>query len=428
MPLPTSPELQADVAELDTDIGLFHDIVQGDALTVVPTAAGDVPSVLKFYADITADIVSGILPGFTVETKTTTYAVSGSDANKVHVLSASAPFTLTVPAASGFPTKFTLKWYNISACGFVLAIDGITSFYIYPGQTIILEKVGTNTWGISPTTQRWRHPAGTNIYVNSAGNNANDGLASGASRAFATIQFAWDFIVNNCDVAGTQANILVETPLTLSNTVLAGQGLGKHIIGIVGDSTGAAPASFLLTVASGQTGFFITDLGWLANLVGVELAGTGGATLINLSQFALCDIQSCIFGSNTGGIYIRAGDSAKVNFVAPIPSTGVNNTFAGNVGTGIFANRGASVEFGGVNYSVSVIAISNAFLVASGAGAQISLDPGMAFVGAGAGSGSSGFRTLATLNGVISLGGLSATNIPGAAGDSPSTGLGGQIS
>src|SRR5262245_24363055 len=242
----TSQEIQDAIDELIADIALFHSIVQGSASTDVPTEAGLVPSVLKFYASITASITAGIIPGFTVVTQTIPYTVNTTHANNVHILVSSSPLTIIVPAvgAGGFPTKFTLKFYNASSCGQLLSISGYSLFYLYPLQTLILEN-GGGTWRLSPDSQRWRAPTfGANIFVNPiSGSNGNDGLS--ATTAFFDIQHAWDFITANVDDAGSQANIFLSGSMSLNNVVLATQPLGHHIIGIIGDPTGASPASYL---------------------------------------------------------------------------------------------------------------------------------------------------------------------------------------
>jgi hypothetical protein len=235
-------------------------------------------------------------------------------------------------------------------------------------------------------------------------------------------------MISQVDFAGHNGNIFM-TPgsYTMSNALLSSQPLGHHIIGLIGDPTGANPQSYQIIAGTNLTGILVQDWAGLADVTGIEFSGNT-SVLLSTHQFSVTDFSSCMFGSNVGGIDLSVQDGGKINLVAPVPSTGIQNTINGNCVVFGYCNFGGNIEFGAAPYSVpSALSFSNAFLNASGSGATIGLDPGVSFTGPGAGSGSSGYRTLAAINGAIALGGLAASSLPGAAGNSPATGSGGQI-
>jgi hypothetical protein len=359
--------------------------------------------------------------------KTTSYTVQPSDNGFTHYLDPVSPFTATVGSPAGFPAVFKLRWYNFGPRGVLLNVSGITPFYLYPGQSVNLENDG-GVWTLSPKAQRFIAPGLQVVFDPINGSNSNDGLAFGAGNAFQDLHFAWTFMISQVDFAGQNGNILMASgSYTMSNIILSSQPLGHHIIGLIGDTTGANPQNYQIIAGSNLTALFVQDWAGLANVTGIEFSGSA-SNFISTHQHCVTDLSSCLFGSNVGGIDLNVQDGAKINLVAPVPSTGIQNTISGNCAVFGSCNPGGNIEFGAASYPVSLpLAISTAFLVVSGSGATISLDPGVSFSGLGAGAGTSGYRTLAAINGAICLNGITPSNIPGAAGNSPSTGSGGQI-
>jgi hypothetical protein len=130
---------------------------------------------------------------------TTTYSVVASDAGKTIAAGGAAFYTITLGAASGFATEFAVRIHNEDAVrGKRVSPNGLTSFILYPGQTVIIYKQN-NAWKRDPHYQRWAAPGGTpTFHVHpTIGDDNNDGLAAGAGGALATIQAAVNAVQNN---------------------------------------------------------------------------------------------------------------------------------------------------------------------------------------------------------------------------------------
>jgi hypothetical protein len=159
-------------------------------------------------------------------TITALYTVASTDCGKTIEAGGAAFYTITVPAASGLTAacafqitnKDTVRGKEISVNGLSGATckaGGTTCLMLYPLQTVIVFNDGTNVWRLNPAQQRWKIPAGVSFNIDPAlGNNANDGLASGAG-AFATAQRAVDVITTQIDSLGN--NTICQVTLAAGN-------------------------------------------------------------------------------------------------------------------------------------------------------------------------------------------------------------------
>src|SRR5713226_8353157 len=88
-------------------------------------------------------------------------------------------------------------------------------------------------WALVDQPGRYRLTASTTLFVDvTNGNDANDGLASGAGNALATIQKAWDTAADNFDLAGQSLTIQLA-----DGTYSAGLATSKAMIGANGPAS-----------------------------------------------------------------------------------------------------------------------------------------------------------------------------------------------
>lgn len=139
--------------------------------------------------------------------KTTAYSVTNADKAKTIALGGAAFYALTFAAASGYDANFAVMVLNEdTGRAKTMTIDGLTSFLLYPGQSIIVYNQN-NVWKVHGRT-RWKLTGALSVFVNTGGAATNDGLATGTSNAFGTIQQAFDHIANNYDMlAGSAVTI-----------------------------------------------------------------------------------------------------------------------------------------------------------------------------------------------------------------------------
>ncbi|MFV0420578.1 hypothetical protein, partial [Oleidesulfovibrio sp.] len=98
--------LQEQVAQLGTDAELMHQIVHGDAVTEVPTDGGNVPTVKKLFADISAREAANVAQAVTAADAAVTAANDAQTKaqaaqDEVAALSANLDIPTPVPADAG---------------------------------------------------------------------------------------------------------------------------------------------------------------------------------------------------------------------------------------------------------------------------------------------------------------------------------------
>lgn len=132
--------------------------------------------------------------------KTALYTVANADNGKTIALAGAAFYALTFSAASGYDADFSIGVLNEdSGRAKWISISSGTSFYLWPGQSILVYN-SNNAWQVIGR-RRWKLPSGaltinTDFTNGSDTNGVSDGLGTGAT-AFKTFQYALNVIVNN---------------------------------------------------------------------------------------------------------------------------------------------------------------------------------------------------------------------------------------
>jgi hypothetical protein len=277
-----------------------------------------------------------------------------------------------------------------------LGFDG-TNF-----QTLSLYNIG-----------RPRLYAARDYYVNSAlGNDANDGLAAGAGRAFATIQHAVD-VMSNFDNNGF--NVLIH----VANGNYAGVSLPRltgsgtvFIIGNIGSPSSCFVNSGSGFVAAGVSGTYDIS-GFRVASVGDAISADLGGTLIYLSNM---DFNAC-----AGPAHVVAQRGAVVLFKGAahgVASPGY--TISGNCPSHLLALSGGIIDLypqvltfsGTPNFSTAFANCGRNSSISSGSGSMYSSISGSA----------TGSRYTVIQNGVIDTSGGGANYFPGSSAGSAASG------
>lgn len=341
-------------------------------------------------------------------------SIDQSAGGTIQVLTGSTQFTVTVGPTAGFPSGFAVTWVNASTRGITMAITGYSNFFLFPGQTLaIYNDTLSGAWRLFPATkQRWCSPAQT-VYLNPSGSNSNDGLATGSANAFATLDFAWNFIKQNIDMCGFGATISCDhgTYNISSAPILPGGYVGNHDVFITGDVT--TPSNVVFSISNGAN-ILITDFA-IAILSGIEFTSTSGYHIV-MNNMAQGDISNCLFGTVAAGGF----SSMLLYGGAKLTITGANQFNLGTNGAAWLYQRGVSYADVGVGGTcLGAMAFSKGFYWLEGP-AELQLDS-VTYTGTGSGAGSTGNTVNATYNAVATGVGAS-TGIPGAAGSTTSNG------
>lgn len=118
-------------------------------------------------------------------TKSSNYTLQSTDSGSTFVLGGGVFFTVSANAASGYPANFIVRLINNDSRGKSIALNGLSTFILWPGQSIFVANIN-NSWHYNDPG-RWRK-AGVQFYVDTAnGNDGNDGLQPTVG-AFKTIK------------------------------------------------------------------------------------------------------------------------------------------------------------------------------------------------------------------------------------------------
>jgi hypothetical protein len=340
-----------------------------------------------------------------VSTQTAAYTLLASDAGDTIALGGSAYYVLTVGPASGFNSDFMCLIANTdTARGKRLTIDGITSFLLWPGQSVILVNTGS-AWIIHPNFQRWQNSSFT-VYVNSSlGNDNNDGQATG-SGALQTISAAQSLIRQYIDTNGGPPTIKLDASLDYP----VSSGLNFTYEGVVGSSqiylTGDTGVS--ITCSAGGTCLSVQDR-CIITVSNLTLKTSGnGSTAIFVRQLAVCDLIGVNFDAFTAGLHVSVSTLATCNFLG-------NYSITGGTSAHITAATYSYVNYGSFTCTVSGgLTITN-FAIATNFGVINNGGVNMTFAGAGAGAGTTGTTYIITNGGIINHSGAFPGNVAGTA-------------
>lgn len=339
----------------------------------------------------------------TLNSQVANYTIAAADCGKTVQAGTGSTgiFTVTLPSVSGFSGTCTVTVVNgDSARGKVLSgFPTGTQTILWPKQTIIV-KIINGAWATTEKPGRYRLTAATTVYFNqSAGSNSNDGLAAGASNAFATLQFAWDTAATQFDLAGQTLTIQAAsgqtytTGLTTSTPMVGSIGATGVIID-GGTSTFSLAGAYVFELGSGvgapglmftiqnltctnSVGGCIDNFGAVVNVAGGVIFGTvagshmkaahPGAQIFVLNNYTIAGNAAIHFDSETGGLIVTHGltaactGGAAYTFTIFAYAAGVSNIYAGGMtfascglvtGTryAVYQNANVDVSAGGANY------------------------------------------------------------------------------
>jgi len=196
----------------------------------------------------------------TTVTGSVTVATTGASP-QYHITSGTG--TVTLNAATGYPGNFVCSIHNDSTRRWTIAPNGRTSYYLWPGQSCRVARVGS-VW-VSDYPAVWTlDAANRTIYVDhAAGSSANDGLTSGSAKA--TIQQAIEMIERYIDAFQFGIVIQVAAGTFTENAAVHTKRLrGYHVISLVGDTT--TPSNCVWRIPANGTGLTCRD--WSGIILG----------------------------------------------------------------------------------------------------------------------------------------------------------------
>lgn len=337
--------------------------------------------------------------------KTTTYSVVNADKDKT-IACGSGPWTLTFNAASGYDADFAVLVVNEGATRAVnVAPNGLTAFFLYPGQTCLVFNQN-NVWQVM-REKRWRLTAALTISVDGTnGNDANDGLASGTGNALATIQAAVNLLCDGLDNGGNVVTIQIADG-TLTGAVTLKPYVGSGVPIIQGNS--GATSNVVISTTSASC-FSSTDGGhWALKYMKLQTTTSGYGVNANGQTHIECT------SINSGAIV----NAAFFTAYGAIIWVGGNYTISGNQGIHYQSFQNGYIDFSGA-YTATLTgtpAYSSYFALATNGGGMRIPTGTVTFSGAATGT-----RYAATVNGTIDTSGGGATYFPGNAAGSTATG------
>lgn len=300
--------------------------------------------------------------------KTAAYTLVNGDKGRVIGLGGSAFYTLTVGAASGFDADFQCRIDNEdSVRAKTMTINGVTSFRLYPGQSITLRN-SNNVWRVAGKG-RWKLAGGTqNFYCDfTSGNDANDGLAAGSGNAMKTIEAAFLRILDELDFAATPQSVVVIN--LADNTTDTG---GVHYSGhaLVGAQGGGAlkilggTNSVISTTSADALGLFCNVQVQLQNVKLVTTTSGNcitadlGAQVYVLSgvEFGAC-AGSHMSAKNGGRIYCNNNYAVSGNAATAHQSAAPNGAITG-VGLTVTISANISVTYWALAANLSLISLT----------------------------------------------------------------------
>lgn len=314
-------------------------------------------------SDLTALQASSMLGCFNnnIITKTSNYTVQTTDTG-MFVLSGATQFTLTLNAATGYPSNFCITVSNQDTRGKTIACNGSANFILWPGQTCFVFSLGSS-WGVSKPN-RWIR-AGVQLFVDISGNDANDGLVAG-SGAFRTIGAACSALYSQMDHANSIPQININAGTYGESVTIQGQLTGANVFFLVGSAPSAVVwrplSNFCLLVADGAEVE-------VQNIKFDNVGGSSGAIAIQVHQTAVIDILSgCEFGNFGGGTHMgmdHGGGSLNLPASYTVSGSASVHLQVGGACTATMSGAGVVTIIGTPAFSV--------WLQATGSGANVIL-------------------------------------------------------
>lgn len=330
--------------------------------------------------------------------KTANYTLTAADCGSTVALGGNAFFILTVPVVAGFPAVCSVNIANVDGwtSGRGKTISGISlpsgtnaglPNILWPTQTINL-KIVNGTWTLFYAPIRVKHTAGIIFNTDfTNGINTNDGLATGATGAFKTVEQCLTIIyaIFDDDAGNNSVTCLMAAGSTDSTQVhVASHGgfpgsFGTSGIIIDGNTTGAltggvqafygsviALQNITLSNAGGSV-LFASLGGHISTNGGVTLAtaGSGGALLEIENGATISFNNNLTWSGGTSGFFVLAqyGSIFQGNSIT------VNLTNAATVTDTIACNYNSTCNANGMTWTLNahVVTATHSYLCSGNA-------------------------------------------------------------
>lgn len=340
--------------------------------------------------------------------KTAAYTVVNGDSGKTIALAGSAFYGLTFSAASGYDSNFSVTVVNNdTGRAKTLIITGGTNVRLYPGQTAVVYN-DNNVWKVIHP-ERWHLTGTVTVNVDPAGNDANDGLATGAGNAFLTLQAAFDEILRNYDQRA-QSAITIQLAdgtytagLHASAKPVGAEG-GAHLIiqGNAGSITG-------VTISTTSTDCIAAFIDCTLQVKNMTLITTTGGNCINAGLGARIYVDHVRFGACAGS-HVVAAQLSYIQFVSEYDILG------GAATAHIYATGSSYIEHQGAGGACQFVAnVAWGYMILADSSAGVNYTKTVTTNGAVV----TGQKYLAQMNGTINTGGAT---LPGSVAGATSTG------
>lgn len=345
-------------------------------------------------------------------TITSAYTVASSDNGTTLILSGNALFTLTF----GAPTGYASEHVNLIANTDTVRAKKVTFasgdwFFLWPQQMATVRKVGA-MWLVD-RPGRWDWKAGVNIYVDPAGNDANDGMAplsastNGPVKTFAR---AYQLLQREIDAHDYLPYIRAASGTYTGGLSAVGGITGAMQAYVIGDVSN--PANCVISPPTAANCFETADKAFIT-VQGFRVQGPAGTNGLKCWKQSGLDFAFMDFGTMTGGSHISCALGGEVIAVG-------DYSISGDAYYHIGAVQGGRVKVSGVNCNIPAARSFNTFASSQSGGL---IDGPSIYTGAGAPA-VTGVRADARLNGVVYVNG-NPFSYPGTSANTSSTG--GQI-
>lgn len=386
--------------------------LQGVAISTSPPATNNC---LVYVAGQWAPSSCVTAPG--ILEKTGAYSAVAADCGSTITLGGSAQYALTLTAASGYTATcgFTVINLSTETRTKTIAPNGLTSFYLYPGQSVVITNQ-SNVWNVSAVAGRWRLSGTTTFFVRPDGADTNDGLANSAGGAFLTPNAAFASVSANVDINSQTMNVqhtCASLPCTITaNAQMLGIANTRFTGGIptyAGDCT--TPSNVTLAPASpGLIADIRISLNDYMFVCGFKLAGgANGPIGMYISGGQWVNITGPMIFDNVG-VGMQVNSAARVYIDGGL-------TFSHGMTVGFEVSRGGYMEAG--QAEVVTLAGTPAF---SFAFIQVFLGGNFNLSGITYSGTATGLSASVTYNGILDSTGASCAGLPGSGTVSTSNG------
>ena len=357
--------------------------------------------------------------------KTANYTVLNTDKGYTIALGGSIYYTLTLGAASSYDANFAIRVLNEdTGRAKLISPSGLTSFYLWPGQTALI-YAQNNVWHVDrPNRYRLTGNVTLNVdYSSGSDSTSTDGLSTGSS-AFASLPYCYNIVRDEWDLNGHVVTAQLPSGTT---TITAGNTFSGRL---VGDSTSFTHAPFVISGSNPSTDIFQSTTASVILLYAIDgakvavnnltLRSSGSGGFICLCSNGTINI-GIASGTGSGTVYFGAAGNAILDAAAPtsrIRTVCDYTVLSENSNTFAVSEDHAQIELSSVMNISGSPSMTNAW-VQGDLGGMIEAT-GFSYV-----SGSpTGVRYKSILNGIVftGLGTAPATFFPGSVAGSASTG------